>query len=91
MLVSVDEVLLDISVQAGQAHFCLLSFLGLVLTNTTDLLSCFIGRDNNLYTASCALTSLCVRKPEPTFLIWLFNPSAIASDATRFSNTPMAL
>ena len=43
-----------------------LSFLGLVLIETTDLLNLFIGRDTILHTTSCALTSLYVRNAEPT-------------------------
>ena len=64
---------------------------GLVLTNTTDLLNCFIGMDSNLYTASCALNSLWVRNAEPTFLNWTFNSSVLASAATRLNNSPMDL
>ena len=53
----------------------ILSFSGLVSTKTTDLLNIFIGMDSRL---SWALTSLCVKKAEPTFLIWVFNSSSFS-------------
>ena len=61
--------------QVVQVRFCpskhaaILSLLGLVSTKITDPLSCFIGMDKSLYTAFCALTSLCVRKLKRV-LIW---------------------
>ena len=99
VLVSVNQALLEHIVssssswisKSGLFKTAIRSCLGLVLTNTTDLLNCFIGNESMRYTASYALTSLCVRNAEPTFLNWVFKSSVLASAATRLSSSPMAL